>query len=178
MGFLKIDRQITDSAIWNDGTPFDKAHAWIDLLLYANWADKERMVRGKMITVKRGSMFVSDSFLANRWHWSRNRVRRYLAELQAAHMLVIKRSCDGTCITLVNYSKFQDVRTGSGTGDDTTDGTTGGTTDGTQSKNIKKYKNTRTRARASVGAKFNNSPQREYEWGTLEDELLATNGSM
>ena len=134
MKFFKLARQITRSAIWDDGTPFDKAHAWIDLLMYVNWADGERMFDDQLITVKRGSQFTSDQFLANRWHWSRGRVRRYLAILEAANMITVKRTPNGTWINVVNYSKFQGGRTGNGTGDGTSNDTSNGTTNGTQLK--------------------------------------------
>lgn len=134
MKFFKLARQITESAIWDDGTPFDKAHAWIDLLMYVNWADGERPIRGEILKIKRGSQFTSDKFLANRWHWSRNRTRRFLDTLERAGMITVNRTSIGTWINVVNYSKFQDKRTGSGTGNGTGDGTSGGTGDGTQLK--------------------------------------------
>lgn len=140
MGFIKLDRQIIDSSIWDDGEPFDSAHAWIDLLLYVNWKDNDRIIRKKIVKVKRGSQFLSDQFLANRWHWSRNRVRRYIQMLENAGMITVNRTADGTYINVVNYAKFQDRQTADGTTNDTTDGTTGDTTDGTQSKNNKKNK--------------------------------------
>lgn len=169
MGFLKLDRKIVDSAIWDDGSPYDKAHAWMDLLLYVSYADNERMIRNKIIKIKRGSQFVSDQFLANRWHWSRNRVRRFLAALEAANMLQVKRTPDGTCINVVNYSKFQGRRTANGTADGTTDGTT----DGTQLKKDKKDKEyIRTRARGREKLK---PPERTYDMDELEKKLLSTN---
>ena len=93
--------------------------------------------------VKRGSQFLSDKFLANRWHWSRNRVRRFLAALEAANMVTVKRTSDGTWVNIVNYSKFQDARTSNGTGSDTTNGTT----NGTQLKKNKKNQEYNARAR-------------------------------
>lgn len=127
MKFFKLARQITESAIWDDGTPFDKAHAWIDLLMYVNWADAERPIRGEIIKVKRGSQFTSDKFLANRWHWSRNRVRRFLDTLERAGMVTVHRTSIGTYINVVNYSKFQDKRTSNRTGNGTSSGTSSGT---------------------------------------------------
>lgn len=134
MKFFKLARQITESAIWDDGTPFDKAHAWIDLLMYVNWADGERPIRGEILKIKRGSQFTSDKFLANRWHWSRNRTRRFLDTLERAGMITVNRTSIGTWINVVNYSKFQDKRTGSGTGNGTRNGTSDGTGGGTQLK--------------------------------------------
>lgn len=171
MGFLKLDRKIISSAIWDDGSPFDNAHAWMDLLLYMNYADDERMVRGNIVKVKRGAQLLSDNFLANRWHWSRNRVRRYIQMLENAKMIAVKRTPYGTYINVVNYRKYQDSWTTNGTADGTSDGTTGGTSDGTQLKNIrnKQSNNARARKRASQ------PPERDYDMDELERKLLATN---
>lgn len=136
-GWIKLHRQIKDSAIWDTGEPFDMAHAWIDLILCANHADREKIISGRLITVRRGEVFASESFFATRWHWSRGRVRRFFAAIEAANMANIKRTPDGTRVFLVNYSNFQGGRTANGTGD----GTANGTADGTQYKNVKNYKN-------------------------------------
>lgn len=141
-GWIKLHRQIQDSALWDDGSPFDKAHAWIDLLLCVNHADREKMVRGEIVKIRQGEIFTSDNFLANRWHWSRNRVRRHLDVLERNNMVTVKRTADGTYINVVNYAKYQLGRTTNGTGNGTTDGTSDGTTDGTQYKNYKNDKNT------------------------------------
>ena len=169
MGFIKIDRKIVNSAIWDDGEPFDKAHAWIDLLLYVNFKESERIVRNKIVRVKRGSQFVSDKFLANRWHWSRSRVRRYIEMLENAKMITVNRTADGTYINVVNYGKFQDWRTPDETADDTT-GDTSGETQSKKGKNVISHsKNARARKRASQ------PPERTYDMDELELKLLATN---
>ena len=141
MGFLKLDRKIVDNAIWDNGEPFDMAHAWIDLLLLVNYTDGQRMIKEKFYNVPRGSQIVSDNFLANRWHWSRNRVRRFLESLEANNMVTLNRTTNGTWLSVVNYTKFQHRRTTNGTTDGTSDDTTDGTTDGTQEKKNKKNKN-------------------------------------
>lgn len=144
-GWIKLYRQIQNSALWDDGEPFDKAHAWIDLLLCVNHADRQKMIAGEIVTVRQGEMFTSDKFLANRWHWSRNRVRRFLEVIERNNMIYVKRTPNGTWLNVVNYAKYQGQRTANGTGydttDDTTNGTADGTTDGTQYKNIKNIKN-------------------------------------
>ena len=130
--FLKLDRKIIKSAIWNDGTPFDKAHAWMDLLLYVNYLPGERMFGDMIQKVKRGQTITSDNFLANRWNWSRGRVRRFLDMLESANMVRIKRTSYGTWITVVNYTKYQGEWTPNGTSNGTTVGTSVGTSNGTQ----------------------------------------------
>lgn len=131
--FLKLDRQINKSAIWNDGTPFDKAHAWMDLLLYVNYVPSERIFGNTIVHIKRGQIVTSDNFLANRWNWSRNRVRRFLELLEADNMIRLERTSYGTWISIVNYTKYQGEWTANGTSNDTTVGTSNGTSNGTQS---------------------------------------------
>lgn len=170
-GWIKLYRQIQESALWDDGKPFDNAHAWIDLLLCVNHADRERMIAGEIVTIRQGEMFTSDKFLANRWHWSRNRVRRFLEVIERNNMVMINRTANGTWLNIVNYAKFQGQRTANGTGEGTTDGTSNGTTDGTQYKNVKNDKESiRTRARATE--RFNNHPPVQRDMDALEKLLL------
>lgn len=139
-GWLKLYRQIQDNCIWNE-KPFDKAHAWIDLLLMANVEEKEIHLRNHYgtVTVKRGSLFTSTISLSKRWGWSRNKVNNYLGYLKVQGMVQLEGTTKGTTITIVKYGVFQDKGTTKGTTEGTTNGTTEGTTGGTRHKNI--YKN-------------------------------------
>lgn len=131
--FLKLDRQISKSAIWNDGTPFDKAHAWMDLLLYVNYVPKNRIFGSTIVHVKRGQTVTSDNFLSNRWNWSRSRVRRFLEMLEADNMIRLERTSYGTWISIVNYTKYQGEWTPNDTSNDTTVDTSVDTSNDTQS---------------------------------------------
>lgn len=161
-GWIKLHRQITESAIWDTGEPFDMAHAWIDLLLCVNHSDHSKVVSGNMITVKRGEIFASDMFFANRWHWSRGKVRRFFANIEADRMVNVKRTTNGTTIFVVNYDNFQGGRTTNGTGDGTTDGTT----DGTQYKNVKNIKNERNKR------SFQNFETSNTDWNGLAEQII------
>ena len=172
-GWIKLHRQIQDSALWDDGKPFDNAHAWIDLLLCVNHADRKKMIAGEIVTIRQGEMFTSDMFLANRWHWSRNRVRRFLEVIERDNMIVLKRTTHGTWLSVVNYAKFQGQRTTNGTANGTTVGTTDGTSDGTQYKNVKNEKNYKN-AHARTD-RFNNHPEGITDMGELEKILLSSN---
>ena len=142
--FFKISRKIVNSAIWDDGTPYDRAHAWLDLLMYVNYLDGEKLVGEKIRKVKRGSTFASDQFFANRWHWSRARVRRFFDMLKAANMISVRRSPYGTWINVVNYAKYQDKQTANDTRVDTTNDTSNDTTDDTANDTqLKKEKKVR-----------------------------------
>lgn len=50
-GWIKLYRQIQDCWIWDDDDKYDKAHAWLDLLILANHRDKKISVDGKPITI-------------------------------------------------------------------------------------------------------------------------------
>lgn len=138
-GWIKLYRDIQDNVLWQSDEPFDSKSAWIDLLLMANHKDREVLFNGEAVIVKQGQFITSELKLAKKWHWSKNRVRRYLLMLIKFGMITKESTAKRTTITLVNYSKFQGERTTSGTTDgtsnETTDDTGDGTTDGTQTRN-------------------------------------------
>ena len=104
-GYIPLWRCIDQNPILNDGKPFDRFHAWVDLLLEANHRDKTFSADGRPVTVRRGEKCTSILHLAEKWHWSRNRVKRFLATLEANSMCTTKRTNAGTIITIVNYGK-------------------------------------------------------------------------
>ena len=115
-GFVKLHRRITNHWLWT-GEPFDKAHAWIDLLLMANWKTTKRIFNGQIITQERGQVVCTIKWLADRWGWYPKKVRRFLLSLQDDQMLSIKGTPNGTTLTIDNYAFFQDW----GSTDDPTD---------------------------------------------------------
>ena len=102
-----MHRQIQECGIWVDKEPFDRRSAWLDLLLMANYEDKTLLIKGKPITIERGQRFTSTLHLAERWHWSVNRVRRYLALLESLQMITTNRTPNGIMITVVKYGDYQ-----------------------------------------------------------------------
>ena len=118
-GWICLDRSILENPLWAD-KPFTVGQAWIDLLLLANHKDTVQTYNGQIITFKRGTVYRSISFLADRWGWDRRKVRRYLSLLEREEMGISNSTTHGTTITLINYDKYQ----GYGTTDCTTDCTT------------------------------------------------------
>lgn len=108
-GWIKLYRQIQEcDFLWSSkDEPFDRRSAWVDLLLMANHRDKRLMFRGKAITVKCGQRITSMRDLAERWHWSRDKVRRYLDLLEGEEMIIRESDNHKTLLTIVNYAKFQ-----------------------------------------------------------------------
>lgn len=128
--YIYLDRGILDHWTYSD-KPFNRSMAWIDLLLIANHNTHTRMWKGRTIQFKRGDVNLSLTELSKRWGWSRGKTRRFILSLETDGMVNVKRTSDGTVITIVKYGTFQDKRTSkrtsNGTAHSTPDGTTGGT---------------------------------------------------
>lgn len=130
-GWICLHRSLSDHWLWESSEPFDRRSAWIDLLLMANYKDFKAERKGRIVYRKRGEVNVSTRYLADRWHWSRGRVNRFLALLESDNMVTLNSTTDGTTIIVENYSKWQDAQATDDTTDSTTDDTTDGTTDST-----------------------------------------------
>lgn len=118
-GWIKVHRSITECFIWTD-KPFDKARAWIDLLLLVCHKDKKILIDGKPFTVSRGSYLISRGKLAERWGWSLKKLDNYLRVLESEEMVTTFSTKKGIVITIVNYDKFQVQGTTEDTVEDTT----------------------------------------------------------
>lgn len=112
-GWIKLHRKLMDNEVWNCGK-FDKAHAWIDMLMLANSATGTKLHNGRLMEFKKGDVDYSIKFLADRWGWNWRTVNYFLATLQKMGMVSVKK-CRGeyTTITIVNYEKFQGRGNGS-----------------------------------------------------------------
>ena len=109
-GLIPLWRCIDQTQILNDWKPFYKFHDWVDLLLEANHKDITFTVAGRPVTIRRGEKYTSILQLAEKWHWSKNRVKRFLATLEVNSMCTTKRTNAGTIITIVNYGLYNDLR--------------------------------------------------------------------
>lgn len=135
-GWIKLHRKILDCFIWQD-KPFDKARAWIDLLLLAVHSEKKMLIDGDVTVINRGSFFTSRIKLADRWGWSVKKVDSYLNLLEKEEMIATVRTAKGTAITIVNYENYQL----DGATEDITKDTAEVTAEDIQNKNDKNIKN-------------------------------------
>lgn len=142
-GWIKIHRKIQECFLWDD-KPYDKARAWIDLLLSAMHSDKKMMINGRVVIIKQGSFMTSILKLSDKWGWSRKKTNAFIKMLENENMVTTERTTQGTTITIVNYKKYQIEGTTKGTSQYTTEEimeeATEETTEETQNKNIKNDK--------------------------------------
>lgn len=118
-GWISLNRKILENELWQE-RPFDKARAWIDLLLLANYEDKQIVYKGELITCKRGDVNLSFLYLADRWGWSRWKVTNFIQTLVLHEMCTTDCTTHRTTITIVNYDKYQVLPTTKRTTKDTT----------------------------------------------------------
>lgn len=136
-GFVLLWRSIADNPLLDDGSPYDKFHAWCDLLCMVNHKDKKIIVNGNPVIVKRGEKLTSIVKLSERWHWSRCRTMRYLNALERDNMVSTLRTPNGTTVTVINYDFYNSMRTSNDTPNDTTHDTPNDTAVDTQTNNDK-----------------------------------------
>jgi len=95
--------------------PFTRGQAWVDLLLLANHERGFIRKRGILVAVDRGQVGYSERSLAERWRWSRNKVRRFLVELtrlsrisrKISEKTIPKKTSVSTLIYIINYNRYQ-----------------------------------------------------------------------
>ena len=118
IGWIKLHRQIRDSALWHS-EPFSKAQAWIDLLLCMNHENNKIFFENKLIEIKRGQHITSYRKLSVEWKWSIGKVKRFIECLQSDNMINVEHFKNGTLLTVVNYEVYQGMRNTNGTPIDT-----------------------------------------------------------
>lgn len=103
-----ISRSIWDDPDFADGE-FSEREAWTWLIGAAAW--KERRVRGSTggVTLQRGEFSFAVRFLAEKFHWSKDRVQRFMTKLRKRDMLK-DADRDGCKVYFIkNYNRFQVV---------------------------------------------------------------------
>lgn len=133
-GWIKVYRQMLDNELYQE-KPFDKLHAWLDILLMVNHERKQFYSKGELVTLEPGQTITSVPILAKRWGWSEGKVRRFLGSLNGSAMCSADGSARGTTLTVVNWGKFQDGRRADGSADGSAGGSANGSADGTLTRN-------------------------------------------
>lgn len=167
MAYIYLDRQIQYHWTYQD-KPFSKGLAWIDLLMLADYYDHSKLWRGRTEEFKRGDVNRSITFLAERWGWSRNKVKRFLNDLETDGMVTVKGTTRRTVITIVNYGVYQGRRSNDGPTNESNRGpsneSTDEPTDGPHIKNNNKKQGRRKKEKTA-------SPEWTFERDEIERML-------
>jgi hypothetical protein len=116
-GWICLHRDIQDHWLFNFDEP-DKALAWIDLILLANHEDNKFMIKGQLITCKRGQVAMSQVTLQKRWKMSQNKLKRFLVLLKNDGMIDLETNELTSIITICKYSSYQDIERADGRPDE------------------------------------------------------------
>jgi len=120
-GWIKLHRQIMENPLYFS-EPFTRCHAWIDLLLIANFKEGYFFKRGIKVEVKRGQIGYDLDSLAKRWRWSRGKVERFISVLENDAQIVRQKNNVCTLISIVNYETYQASDKAKDNPNDTADG--------------------------------------------------------
>lgn len=105
-GFIKLHRCIWENElVWDERA--NHFQAWVDLLMLANYKDKQVKSGKKTIVIKRGTFKTSFVKLGARWGWDRRTVKDYILALEDAGMVTVKATKQCTTINIVNYERYQ-----------------------------------------------------------------------
>jgi len=107
IGWFKIHRQLLDSPLWTC-EPFTRGQAWVDLIGLTNHADNYFYCRGIKVDVKRGQCGWSEVALAQRWKWSRSKLRKFLNDLEKEQQIKQQKGNVNQIITIINYEIYQE----------------------------------------------------------------------
>lgn len=109
-GFIKLHRGWSENDAFRN-EPFCQRAAWVWLIEKAAWKDGiRRDPHGNLVAVKRGQMHTSTRTLGDVFGWSKNKVDRFLRDLETCGMLDRKTDQHGALITICNYEKYQGER--------------------------------------------------------------------
>lgn len=79
------------------------------MLIMASHEECKTLINGYLVSIKRGQLNVSLSFLSARWGRSKEKVLNFLRLLESDHMIERFPDRKSTTITICNYDSYQDV---------------------------------------------------------------------
>lgn len=112
--FIIVPRSIFDADKFGK-EPYSKREAFLDLVQMAAYDDTDTFVNGRRYARMRGQVIASKSFLAKRWGWEIDKVRRFLSYLERNGWCQL--ICDQrynqpiTLISINSYEMYQGTST-------------------------------------------------------------------
>lgn len=83
--------------------PFCEGYAWTYLWCYAAFKKYRDKTTAIPIPLKRGQLYTSVRKLARAWGWGRDKVQRFLEELQSGGYIEKSSDTSGTLITVADF---------------------------------------------------------------------------
>ena len=105
-GYIRLYRCFADNAVWLGGK-FSDGQAWIDLWLKASEKEETVCIRGKVINLDRGQLCLTEVTMAQRWGWSRHKVRNFLSNLEQIGEIKQHKYRGIKVITICDYNLYQ-----------------------------------------------------------------------
>lgn len=104
--FIKLHRSILDSAVFSDA---EVLRLWIYLLCRASVDDRQIIIDGRVVNVKKGQLITGRKKLAEHLNTTESKAYRSLKLLQKLGCVNIEVNNRFSLVTLLNWGKFQDV---------------------------------------------------------------------
>ena len=105
-GWITLHRKIKDHWLW-ESKPFSYGQAWIDILLECNHAESKQLIKGQLITTKRGQSSNAKITWARRFGWGISATRHFLEMLEKDEMISTHNAHVTTVLTVLNYDSYQ-----------------------------------------------------------------------
>lgn len=104
-GYICLHRSLQMHWLWQDS---GYLHAWIDMLMMAQWEDREktRLVNSKLVATHRGQLIASLRFMAKRWGWTMSRTRTFVGLLESDTMIAREIAQGETVISILKYDEY------------------------------------------------------------------------
>lgn len=107
-GWIKTHRKVMSHWLYQE-KPFDRYHAWEDLLLSAGYEQTTSLHGNNLLTVERGQLVTSLRALGKRWGWNQEKVRRFLNLLVSDAMIKVECDTTKTLISIENWDFYQSL---------------------------------------------------------------------
>ena len=102
--FLKLHRSILESAVFSDA---ETLRLWIYLLCKAATTDRQILVEGKVVNLKRGQLITGRKKISEQLKMAESKVYRTLKTLETLGNVNIKPNNKFSLVTIENWEKFQ-----------------------------------------------------------------------
>jgi len=105
-GWIKLHRSLLDKGYYKDS---EAIHLWVHLLIMASHKNRETMFNGHLIKLESGQLITGRLKLSEQTGISQTSIRRILKLLEINHQIDQQKTSGGTCISIRNWSKFQEA---------------------------------------------------------------------